>query len=281
MKLFKKSVEFLITLCATLCFLGCTSLKNETIKSANPGTLPAAGAPDLNLSFQEKDKTFGAKIYRSNNSNYKNILVVVVHEWWGANDYAESRARMLANEGFDTAVVDLYGNNVIVETPPEAMALSKPFYENSNLGIERLKKFLKLFKNEKTLKNKNIVAIGYCFGGTQVLNLARSGAKLKAVASFHGGLVTADLKMKKTKTEVLVFHGNADPMVPPKDVESFKKELEDSKTKLSFYGYPDALHAFTNPKATTIGQNYSLPIAYDANADQDSWKKLITFLKGN
>ncbi len=237
--------------------------------------------PDRVFGYQEGGKTFNASLYSAKGTRPSNKLVVVVHEWWGANEYSMSRASMLAQAGHDALVVDLYGDQSRGDTPEAAMALAKPFYDQPKLGVERLKRFLALVKKDKALKNKEIVAVGYCFGGTQVLNLARSGMKLKAVVSFHGGLVTPGMKMKSAKTEVVVFHGESDPMVPQKDVDAFKAELNDSKTKLAFYSYPGATHAFTNPKATEVGKKYNLPVAYDETADHDSWSKLLTFLKVN
>jgi len=189
---------------------------------------------------------------------------------------------MLAESGIAALAVDLYGNGITVETPEQAMAQAKPFYENPNLGVQRLLKFKKLLTQDPLLsKQAKIYAIGYCFGGTQVLNLARSGEKLAGIASFHGGLTTTMKNVKTIGTPLYVFNGEADPMVPKKDVEGFLEEMKKAHANVQLVNYPGALHAFSNPKATDVGKKFHLPVAYDEKADKDSWEKLVSFLKSN
>jgi dienelactone hydrolase len=230
------------------------------------------------LSFLEEGKTFKAQLYFPKKEKSPGTLVVIVHEWWGKNWYPEMRAKMLQKEGYANLVVDLYGDNAIVETPDEAGKLAGPFYKDSTLAVNRLNKFLDLIKEDKRIDQSKVFAIGYCFGGTQVLNWARSGANLKGVVSFHGGLGST-IKAKDVKAKALVLNGAADPMVPAAEIAAFKSEMKDVDVNLEFIDYPGALHAFTNPKATEVGKKFKLPVAYDKKADQDSWKRLIAFLK--
>ena len=188
------------------------------------------------------------------------------------------RGQMLVDEGYAALVVDLYGNYQMAENPDEAGKLAGPFYKDPQLAISRLNQYLEKIKPNPHIDPNQIFAIGYCFGGTQALNWARSGAKLKGVVSFHGGLGTSVKIKAPLAPKVLVLNGAADPMVPKKDVTAFKAEMKAAKAKFKFIDYPGALHAFTNPKATEVGKKYNMPVAYHEAADLDSWKQLTKFL---
>ncbi len=123
-----------------------------------------------------------------------------------------------------------------------------------------------------------VYVIGYCFGGTQALNLARSGADIKGVVSFHGGL-TSTIKSDGIKARVLAINGLSDPMSPAKDRAAFEKEMKALGANYKMINYKDATHAFTNPKATELGKKNNIPIAYNKNADVNSWNDLLKFLK--
>lgn len=205
-------------------------------------------------------------------------LVIIVHEWWGRTPYIMERAKMLSEQGFATLPVDLYGNGKTAETPPEAMALATPFYKTPQIGIERLNKYVELAKKDPHVDASKIYVIGFCFGGTQALNLARSGADVKGVVSFHGGLATT-VTPTGMKADVLVLHGGADPLVPKKELQAFEKEMKSVKADYRVVTYPGAKHAFTNPIATEIGKKYKIPIAYNKAADESSWQELMKFLK--
>jgi dienelactone hydrolase len=230
------------------------------------------------LSFSEEGKKFEAKISLPKVFKEKIPLVVIVHEWWGRNEYMASRSEMLNKEGYATLAVDLFGDGKVVETPAEAQALATPFYQNAELGIGRLSKYIELAKNDPHVDASKVYVIGYCFGGTQALNLARSGHDIKGVVSFHGGLGSS-VKSTGVKAKVLAINGLADPMVPAKERASFEKEMKALKVNFKIVNYKGATHAFTNPKATEIGKKYNIPVAYNKKADQGSWKDLLTFLK--
>lgn len=231
------------------------------------------------VSFVEADKTYSADV-RLPKSRFetKIPLVVIVHEWWGRTPYIESRGQMLNKEGYATLVVDLFGNAHTVATPTEAQALATPFYQNPQMGIDRLNKFIEAAKKDPHVDPSKIYVIGYCFGGTQALNLARSGADIKGVVSFHGGLA-AGVPAKDVKAKILAINGLADPMVPAKERAGFEKEMKSIKANYKVVNYKGASHAFTNPGATAIGKQYNIPIAYNKKADEGSWKELLKFLK--
>jgi dienelactone hydrolase len=250
-----------------LTFTACSSGQNKKVNVTNP------------IKFEEAGAKFEGTLMLPKNFEKKIPLVIVVHEWWGKNDYSHNRAQMLTEQGYAALVVDLYGNGQTATNPTDAQALATPFYKDANLGVSRLKKYLEIASKDPHVDAEKIYAIGYCFGGTQVLNLARSGAAVKGVVSFHGGLGTSIKSIDNMKTNVLVLNGAADPMVPAKDIAAFKKEMKKVKANLRFVDYPGALHAFTNPAATEVGKTYKMPVAYDEKADKASWQELLTFLK--
>ena len=230
------------------------------------------------VKFTEDGKNFEAKIQLPKEFKDPLPLVVIVHEWWGRTPYLMDRSNMLNLEGYATLGVDLYGDGKTVEAPNEAQALATPFYQNPNLGIERLTKFINMAKNDPHVDGTKIYVIGYCFGGSQALNLARSGSDVKGVVAFHAGL-TSSLQSTGIKANILALNGLADPMVPKKDRSAFEKEMKSLKANYQIINYKGAKHAFTNPMATEVGKKYKIPVAYNKKADSASWKELLKFLK--
>jgi dienelactone hydrolase len=231
------------------------------------------------ISFKEENKVFLAKVQLPKTKFEKPLpLVVIVHEWWGRTDYIEMRSQMLNQAGFATLAVDLYGDNKIVETPTQAQTLATPFYQNAQMGIARLNQYITKAKQDPHVDPKQVYVIGYCFGGTQALNLARSGADIKGIVSFHGGLAPG-VQAKNIKAKILAINGLADPMVPVKERDAFNKEMKTLKADFKVINYKGATHAFTNPKATEVGKKYKIPVAYNKKADEKSWQELLKFLK--
>ncbi len=207
----------------------------------------------------------------------KRPAVLVIPEWWGLNDYPKMRARELAKLGYIALVADMYGNGAIADSPSIAQQYATPFYTNPELGNTRFLAALNKLKSYPQADTTKIAAIGYCFGGTMVLNAAKLGAPVNGVVSFHGDLrgVPADKNLLKAK--VLVCHGLADSFVPQEQVNAFKKQMDSISANYTFKTYPDATHAFTNPQATETGQRFNMPIKYNAAADTASWKDMQDF----
>ncbi len=200
--------------------------------------------------------------------------VLVVHEWKGLNDYAKHRADMLAELGYVAFAADIYGKGVRPQTNEEAGAEAGKYKKDRILLRSRVNAALTALKGNALVDDKQIAAIGYCFGGMTVLELARSGAEVKGIVSFHGNLNTPDPKdAKNIKTKLLVLHGAADPFVPAAEVEAFKKEMADAGVYYQFVAYPGAMHAFTNPD-----NKGEIPGAlYNAEADKQSWQAMKDF----
>ena len=206
--------------------------------------------------------------------------VLVVHEWWGQNEYARKRARMLAEMGYTALALDMYGDGKTAQHPKEAGEFSKAV--NSNIA-ERRARFLaakKLLERHPTVDKHHIAAIGYCFGGGVVLAMAREGVKLDGVASFHGALGTDKPAVRgRVKAKILVLTGADDPMAPPELVEKFKQEMDNARADYKVIVYSGAKHSFTNPDADRLGKEFNLPLAYNEQADKESWAELDAFLK--
>ena len=206
--------------------------------------------------------------------------VLVIHEWWGHDDYARERARMLAALGYTALALDMYGNGHQAHHPDEAGKFSGEVRKNLVLAKQRFDAAMTVLKKHPTVDNKNIASIGYCFGGAIALEMARQGESLKGVVSFHGSLNTEHpAKAGKVKARLLVLTGEADPFIPAAQVEAFKKEMDAAKANYRVIAYPGAKHSFTSKKADEHGQKFKIPLAYNAEADQKSWAEMQAFFK--
>lgn len=224
---------------------------------------------------------YQAQVFYPSNINEKKPAIIVVHEWWGHNDYARSRARQLAELGYVAMSIDMYGDNKTASHPKNAGEFAKATLSNPQQAYNRFNQAIQYLKSRQDVADKRIGAIGYCFGGTVVLNMARMGADLEAVASFHGGLGAVTDTNRKIDTKIAVFNGAADPMVTDADIKKFKQEMQTKDAEYLFKSYPGAKHAFTNPQATEFGNKFNLPLEYNAEADRKSWNAMKDFFAGH
>lgn len=206
--------------------------------------------------------------------------VLVVHEWWGQNEYMRKRADMLAAEGYTALALDMFGEGKVIDHPDDAGKFASELMKNFPVAKERFLAALNYLKKQKTVDPKRIAAIGYCFGGGVVLNMARQGVDIKGVASFHGSLaVVKPDKPTPIKAAVRVYNGADDKFSKPEQIEALQKEMAEKKVNFKFVNYPGAVHSFTNPDATEIGKKFKMPVAYNAEADKQSWADLLEFLR--
>ncbi len=244
---------------------------------------PALARADIEA--REIDYTEGGVVMKGYIAFDKNIKgkrpgVLVVHEWWGLNDYARKRARMLAGLGYVGLAVDMYGGGRQAEHPDDAGKFSSELMKNFDTASARFMAAAELLRKQPEVDPDRIAAIGYCFGGGVVLNMARQGADLRGVASFHGNLMAVKpAAAGAVKAKILVLHGDDDKFTTPEQVEAFKKEMKDSGADFTFISYPGAMHSFSNPDADAYGKKFNLPLGYNAQADRKSWKELRKFLK--
>jgi dienelactone hydrolase len=213
------------------------------------------------------------------NINGKRPGILVVHEWWGLNDYARKRARMLAALGYTALALDMYGEGKQATHPDDAARFSSELMKNFDTAKARFMAAMEFLKKQPSVDPEQIAAIGYCFGGGIVLNMARQGADLKGVASFHGSLAAVKpAGLGTVKAKLLVLHGADDKFTTPDQIEAFKKEMKAAGADFRFIVYPGAMHSFTNPEADVYAKIFHMPIAYNASADNKSWEEMIIFL---
>ena len=206
--------------------------------------------------------------------------ILVVHEWWGNNDYSKNRARMLAKLGYIAFALDIYGNGKVADNPDDAGKYATEVFSDIKKAEARFIAAYNLLKEQEQTDPEKIGAIGYCFGGSVVLHMASIGTDLAAVVSFHGGLKPIiSAEPKNVKAHILVCTGGSDPMVPKEDVEKLSKEFNEAGIKYEIVTYPDATHAFTNPASDENGKKFNIPIAYNEKADKESWEKMKEFFK--
>jgi dienelactone hydrolase len=239
-----------------------------------------AAVQGKDVSYEANGKTLKGYIAYDDAIKGKRPGVLVVHEWWGQNEYARKRARMLAELGYTALAVDMYGDGKVVDNPDDAGKLSTEVSKDMPMAKARFEAGMQLLRKQETVDANEIAAFGYCFGGGVVLNMARMGEDLKGVASFHGGLGTdSPAQPGKIKARIISFSGDADPMIAADKVAGFKKEMESAGANYRVVTYSGAKHAFTNPDADELGKKFKLPIAYDAAADKDSWEQAKMFLR--
>lgn len=201
--------------------------------------------------------------------------VLVAPEWWGVNDYATSRAKMLADMGYVAFVADMYGDGKNTRDPKQAGEWSGAVKGNRPLMRARAEAALAQLKAQPETDPAHTAAIGYCFGGTTVLEMARDNADTLGVVSFHGGLAPGNAPTaKQIKPKVLVLHGAADRSVSDAQLAAFMDEMDKAGADWSLTAYGHAVHAFTNPAS---GNDPSTNVAYNEKADNRSWKAMQDF----
>ena len=232
-----------------------------------------------------KEETVTYSIDSLNMNNYvafdenvegKRPAILVIHEWWGLNDYTKRRAKMLAELGYIAMAVDMYGNGRIGNDPGAAQNLAMPYYQHPDMAKKIFDRAVEELKKNPNVDQTKMAGIGYCFGGGMLLNFVRMGEPLNGIVSFHGNLLGTPANKDLTKAEILVCHGEADSFVNAQ-VAPFKKQMDSIGKSYTFKSYPGATHAFTNPDATENGKKFKMPIEYNAAADTASWNDMKEF----
>ncbi len=213
-----------------------------------------------------------------NASNKRRPGILVVHEWWGHNAHARNRARMLAKLGYTALAVDMYGDGRQASHPKDAGRFASAVSGNMELAKARFMAALNLLNKHVTVDKNRTAAIGFCFGGGIVLNMARQGLDLDGVVSFHGSITTTSPARKGVvKARILVLNGADDPFTTAGDIEKFKKEMTPAGVDYRFVNYPGARHSFTNQEADRLAKKFNLPLGYNSKADKQSWKEMQKF----
>ncbi|MDK9556308.1 dienelactone hydrolase family protein [Marinobacter sp. M216] len=230
------------------------------------------------VEYQIDDQTFTGYMAWDDELEGKRPGVLVVHEWWGHNEFAREQAEKLAASGYTAFALDMYGSGKLAEHPDTA----QKFMQEATRDIDQVKaRFMKaksLLENHESVDSTRIAAQGYCFGGAVVLNMARLGVDLSGVVSFHGALgspIKAQPGMVKARVQV--YTGGADDMVPSEQVAGLVQEMQDAGVDLTLVSFPGVLHSFTNPGADRFAENFGLPVGYDEEAASRSWQGTMRF----
>lgn len=249
-------------------------------------TLPTAEQPvkatvtGNALEYKLDGKTYEGFMAMDSSVSGKRPGILVIHEWWGVNEYPKQRAKQLADLGYVAFVMDVYGKGILAKDHVEAGKLSSANGDPKIL-LKKIYKAIEILKSNPNVDSAKIGAIGYCFGGGGVIELALDGADLKGgVVSFHGMLGSKNFAtgVKKIKTKVLVHHGADDPFIPKNVVENFQKTITEAKAPVTFVSHPGAVHGFTRPGA----EKHGLPgLAYNEKADYASFESMKDFFAKN
>jgi len=261
----------LIFLFTLFIIYGCTE-KQESSKKEGPSIITKE------ITYSADGTTLKGFLAYDSSMTGKRPGVIVVHEWWGLNQYARDRAEKLAELGYMAFAIDMYGNGTIVDHPKDANKFAAAVMQKMDTARARFNAGLRLLKEQPQTDTSKIAAIGYCFGGGIALRMALEGADLNGVVSFHGDLPTEPVKNPKdVKAKILVCNGAADPFNPKEKVEAFEKTMKDAGIDYTLINYPGAKHSFTNPAADSLGKKFDMPIAYNKAADEKSWNDMKNF----
>ena len=242
----------------------------------------AMAEPDIKgkeVSYSSGSTVMKGYLAYDKNIKGKRPGILIVHEWWGHNEYVRNRARMLAKMGYAALAVDMYGDGRQAMHPEDAGKFSSEVMNNFDTAKSRFTAAVDYIKKQNIVNPGEIAAIGYCFGGGVVLNMARQGVDLKGVASFHGSLASVKpAQSGSVKAKILVLHGEDDKFSTIDQINAFKKEMKDAGADFQFITYPGAMHGFTNPETDAYAKKFNLPLGYNAEADKKSWEELGKFL---
>ena len=271
-------IHFLPVFFSAILFASCNN-PDSTSTNQTKDSVSSAQLKEENITYNGDNTTMNGYVVYKDRGQEKRPAVLVVHEWWGLNDYSKRRARELADLGYVAMAVDMFGNGQTASSPDEAMKLAGPFYQNPQLTKTRLDAALAKLKTFPQVDTSNIAAIGYCYGGYTVLNAAKLGEPLKGVVSFHGNLGGVKPDKNSLKARVLVLHGEADPIVKQDEVSQFRKQMDSVGANYTFKSFPNAKHAFTNPAADSVENKFHIGVGYNADADKQSWNDMKDFLR--
>ena len=232
------------------------------------------------IEYQSNGVSLKGYLSYQDDGEIKKPAVLVVHEWWGHNEYARRRADMLAKLGYVAFALDMYGDGKVADHPDDAKKFMQEALGDQVALTARFLSALDYVRQQDGVDETKSAAIGYCFGGGVVLNMARKGIDLDAVVSFHGSLATKTPAEKgQVLAKVLVFHGGNDAFISEQQVESFRGEMAAAEVTHEVVVYDGVDHSFTNPDADMFAEKYSMPLSYDQEADNDSWMQMKQFLE--
>jgi dienelactone hydrolase len=234
------------------------------------------------VTYKDGDTTMKGFIVYDDAVKAKRPGIVMVHEWWGITKHVHTEAAKFARQGYTAFIADMYGDAKTADNPKDAGALSGSVMKNPKAMESRFSAAREQLAKHASVDPKRIGAVGYCFGGAVVINMARTGADLAGVAGFHAslGLNTPAPAPGAVKAKILVLNGADDPFVKKEQYAQLKTELDAAKADYKVIEYPGAVHAFTNPEATELGKKFNLPLRYDAKVDKEAKAEASKFFAG-
>lgn len=258
-------------------FSACTPSNNKTEQQSGQDTttLEIIGEE---LSYNSDSTTMKGYIARTPQEG-KHPGVIVIHEWWGHNDYVRHRADMLAELGYVALAIDMYGDGKQANHPEDAGKFAGMVFSNMPEARARFEAALRTLKSNPNVDSTKIAVVGYCFGGSVALTMANLGYDLDAVAAFHSGVQLPVPPSADLKATVLVANGADDPFISSESVDAFKSQMDAVNANYRYISYPGTKHAYTSPAATEMGLKFNLPLEYNEESDLASWKELTELLK--
>jgi len=258
--------------------IGCKQNTKEKSEKTTDLEIVEVKVKGEDVAYTSEATSMKGYISYDENKDGKRPGIIVVHEWWGHNDYVRERADQLAELGYTAIAIDMYGDGKQAGHPDDAGKFAKSVFSNLPEAKARFNAALDLLKNHPSVNADKIAAIGYCFGGSVALTMANSGADLDAVAAFHSGVALPVMPNKELKARVLVCNGAEDPFISPESITTFTKAMDSIGAKYEYINYPGVKHSFTSKAADANAEKFNLPLAYDAEADKNSWESLQKLL---
>jgi dienelactone hydrolase len=247
---------------------------------SNSDVQTSGGIQTQEIDYSSGDTTLKGYLAWDGSVKGKRPGILVVHEWWGHNEHARERARMLAELGYTALAVDMYGDGKSADHPEKAGEFMNAAFKDWEGSQAKFNAAKNLLQSHATVDPERIASIGFCFGGTVSLRMAREGADLDAVVAFHAGLPTDSVAPGKVKAAVLVLNGSDDAWLDPKVVASFKKEMSASVKDFKYITLEGAKHAFTNKQAGEFSKKFNIPnLEYNKEADQKAWSAMQDLFK--
>lgn len=271
-------IAFFSILCLTLI----ASCKSKTEKEKTNEVAMETQTPKVkgvDVTYASDSTEMKGYIAYDENMEAKRPGVIVVHEWWGHNEYVRERADMLAALGYTAIAVDMYGDGKLANHPEDAGKFARSVFTSLPEAKARFNAAMELLKKHESVDPDKIAAIGYCFGGSVVLTMANAGTDLDAVAAFHSGVRLPVMPSTDLKAKVLVCNGAEDPFISLESVEAFKKAMDSVGASYQYISYPGVKHSFTSKAADANAVKFDMPLAYDAEADEKSWASLQALLE--
>lgn len=272
---FKFNNGIILILTISTFLVSCKKQPKEKVENVITQEINVEG---LEVTYSTDTTQMKGYVAYDKNITTKRPGIIVVHEWWGHNDYTRERANMLAELGYTAIAIDMYGDGKQALHPQDAGKFSGMVMKNIDVAKARFDAALQVLKNNPSVDSTKIAAIGYCFGGSVVLTMANAGEDLDAVAAFHSGVQLPIMPNNKLKAKVLVANGADDPFVSPESIVNFKKEMDSIHADYQYISYQGAKHAYTSKGATALGEKFNLPLEYNEEADAKSWEALLELL---